>query len=202
MSSTRCNEVCWKERNFPEIAQCARKLGATVVFVGESGLDAHCVYGRTWGRKGKTPVVRVSNSKYRVSILAAMGPDGSLHCRLHEGSVTGAVFLTFPGQVARESEGKVIVVADNASSRKSGLVLAWMAEHAAECEIEFQPTYAPEVNPVELLRAWVKREASQRASRTKAALKRNLEAALETVKASPERVRAFCKERDCKYIIV
>ncbi len=202
MSSTRCNEVCWKERNFPEIAQCARKLGATVVFVGESGLDAHCVYGRTWGRKGKTPVVRVSNSKYRVSILAAMGPDGSLHCRLHEGSVTGAVFLTFPGQVTRESEGKVIVVADNASSRKSGLVLAWMAEHAAECEIEFQPTYAPEVNPVELLRAWVKREASQRASRTKAALKRNLEAALETVKASPERVRAFCKERDCKYIIV
>lgn len=194
--------AAWKAQDFPKIAKRARKLGATIVFADESGLDSRCVYGRTWGRKGETPVVRVSNAKYRFSMLAAIGADGSLHYRLHEGSVTGAVFLKFLEQVTREREGKVIVVADNVSIHKSKLVMGWMAEHEAECEIEFQPTYAPEVNPVELLWAWVKREASQRTSKTKAALKRNLEAVLEIMKASPEKVRAFFRERDCKYILV
>ena len=67
--------------------------------------------------------------------------------------------------------------------------------------IEYQPKYSPEVNPVELVWAWVKGTVSKMTSKTKAELRSNLEAALELLKRSPERVQRFFEEQDCKYIL-
>lgn len=54
---------------------------------------------------------------------------------------------------------------------------------------------------MELVWAWVKGKVSRMTSKTKAELRSNLEAALEVLKGSPERVQKFFEEKDCKYIL-
>ena len=93
----------------------------------------------------------------------------------------------------------MLVVVDNCSIHTA--TKQWIAGNADKCEIFYQPTYAPEVNPVELTWALVKREVSQQVSKTKAQMSANLKTAFHSLKESPEKVQAFFREKDCKYIL-
>lgn len=190
----------WKNKEFQKIVKRAQQNKAVVIFVDESGLASQCVYGRTWGNKGETPIVRVANKKFRFNLLAAIGSDGRLHYQLREGRTDAKVFVAFLQQVQRES-GRVIVIADNASIHTAGLVKEWVEEQKGEVEIEYLPTYSPELNPVEIVWSWVKRRVSRMTSKTKAQLRKNLQAVMEQLKAAPEQVKAFFKEQDCQYIL-
>ena len=85
----------WKDEEFPRIAKRAIELGASIVFADESGLSSHCVYGRTWGVKGKTPIVRVEDSRFRLNMFAAISPDGEIYFMIHEGLGTTERFCRF-----------------------------------------------------------------------------------------------------------
>ena len=191
----------WKDKEFPRVAKRAKELGASIVFADESGLSSHCVYGRTWGVKGETPVVRVANSRFRLNMFAAISPDGEIYFMIHEGRGTAERFCQFLEKTVRESGKKILIVVDNCSIRKANKTKEWIAENADECEIFYQPTYSPEVNPVELAWALIKRQVSQQVSKTKAQMRANLKTAFHSLKESPEQVRAFFREADCKYIL-
>ena len=121
--------------------------GKTIVFADESGLAAQCVYGRTWGRKGETPIVKTANSKYRVSMLAAISPDGRLHWKLHEGSVSALEFIEFLEQVKQATAGNLIVVVDNSSVHTANLVRAWSKAQEGKVELEYQADVQPGSEP-------------------------------------------------------
>ena len=134
-------------------------------------------------------------------MLTAISPQGQICSMLHEGSVNAEVFVRFLRQLTHEIQGKVIVVVDNLSIHTAKRVAEWVKDHKEQVGMEFQPTYSPEVNPMELVWAWVKGRVSKMTSKTKAELRSNLEAALELLKRSPERVRKFFEEQDCQYIL-
>ncbi len=77
----------------------------------------------------------------------------------------------------------------------------WLAANQAAAELYVQPTYSPQVNPVELLGALVKRRVRRELSKTEAQLRDNLEAAFQSLQKAPEQVRAFFREADCKSIL-
>ena len=190
----------WQQKVYPVIAKEANKKGATIVFADESGLQSQCVYGRTWGKKGTTPVVRVANSRFRLSILGAVSPSGELIYSVHKGAVNSTVFCQFLEKIQQEYGGTIVVIVDNLRVHKSAYVKAWLARSSGDIELEYQPTYSPEVNPVELLWALAKRRASQRVCRTKADLQRNIETVLEEIRESNDEVRSLFEEQDCRYI--
>ena len=41
------------------------------------------MYGRTWGVKGKTPIVRVANSRFHLNMFAEISPDGEIYFMIH-----------------------------------------------------------------------------------------------------------------------
>ena len=47
----------WRRETFPAIAKQAKAAGGEVYFWDESGFRADSVHGKTWGKKGQTPVV-------------------------------------------------------------------------------------------------------------------------------------------------
>ena len=171
------------------------------MFADESGLRSDCVYGRTWGGKGRTPVVKVANSGFRLNMLAAISAEGGIYFMIHEGRETADRFCEFLEKMVRESDKKILVVVDNCSIHTAKKTKHWIAENADKCEIFYQPTYAPEVNPVELTWALVKRQVSQQVSKTKAQIRANLKTEFHSLKESLEEVRAFFREKDCKYIL-
>ena len=191
----------WKDKGFPRVVKRAKELDAVIVFADESGLRSDCVYGRTWGGKGRTPVVRVANSRFRLNMLAAISAEGEIYFMIHEGRGTAERFCEFLEKMVRESGKKILVVADNCSIHTAKKTKQWIAENADKCEIFYQPIYAPEVNPVELTWALVKRQVSQQVSKTKAQMRANLKTAFHSLKESPEEVQAFFREKDCKYIL-
>ncbi len=133
-------------------------------------------------------------------MLAAISPDGRLHWKLHEGSVRALEFIEFLEQVKQATAGNLIVVEDNASVHTANLVRAWSKAQEGKVELEYQPTYSPEVNPVEILWTWVKSRVSRMLSKTKAEMRKNLKATLALLSEDSELVKKFFSEQDCKYI--
>lgn len=85
----------WKEMGFPKIRRMAKKAKA-LIFVGdEAGIRSDCPTGRTWGIRGKTPVVKASGARFSVNMLSAVSPDGRFRYMVHEGRVTADTFYDF-----------------------------------------------------------------------------------------------------------
>ena len=90
---------------------------------------------------------------------------------------------------------------DKFSIRKANKKKQWIADNGENFEILYQPAYCPDVNPVELTRARVKRQVRQQVSKTKAQIRASLKTALDALKRLPEKVQAFFREADCQYIL-
>ncbi len=124
-------------------------------------------------------------------MLAAISPDGRLHWKLHEGSVNALAFTEFLEQVTQATAGKLIVVVDNGSVHTANLVREWLKAQEGKIELAYQPTYSPEVNPVEILWTWVKSRASRMLSKMKADMRKNLKATLERLSEGSELVKNY-----------
>jgi len=117
------------------------------------------VIRRTWAPRGQTPVLRTKSSWRRASALGAIAYSKARapRLRLH---FTRRPFrkedvLRFVKHLARHVRGRVVLVLDNLGAHKSRLLKAWLAEHR-RIRVMYLPPYAPELNPVEGLWAWLK----------------------------------------------
>ena len=57
----------WKTQVYPKLAARAKKLGADIYFWDEAGFRADAVQGRTWSKKGQTPVIDVPVQRQTIS---------------------------------------------------------------------------------------------------------------------------------------
>jgi transposase len=132
-----------------------------LVFIDESGFSESGVVRHTWAPRGKTPVLKSKgNSWKRMSMIGAIGyrADGSrsrLFMRLKRGAVHAEQFVTFLAHLQRQMRGKIIVIWDNLHGHRGKLVRQWAQKHP-RCRLTYLPAYAPELNPVEALWAWLK----------------------------------------------
>ncbi len=79
---------------------------------------------------------------------------------MREGPVTAEVFREFLKQIAEEADRKILLVVGNCSIHRARTIREWLEANQAAIELYFQPTYSPQVNPVELLGALVQRRVS------------------------------------------
>ncbi|MGW2370747.1 IS630 family transposase [Streptomyces sp. NPDC001667] len=54
----------WREETWPAIRAKARSEGAEVLFAGQVGIRSGHITGRTWGEKGRTPVVCRTGNRF------------------------------------------------------------------------------------------------------------------------------------------
>ncbi len=120
---------------------------------------------------------------------------------MREGPVTAEVFREFLQQIAEETDRKILLAVDNCRMHRARVIQEWLAANQAAAELYFQPAYSPPVNPVELLGALIKRRVSRQLSKTEAQPRANLEATFQSLQGTPEQVRAFFREVDCKSIL-
>jgi len=76
----------WQRETYPGIAQQAKQEDAEIFFRGESGFRADTVHGKTWGLRGKTPVVHRAGRRQSVSAASAVnsrGLSGSASIKVH-----------------------------------------------------------------------------------------------------------------------
>lgn len=62
----------WKEQDYPELKKRARKYGARIYFLDETGFSSEPNLRRTYGLKGQTPVVKTTGQRQKVNVISAV----------------------------------------------------------------------------------------------------------------------------------
>jgi transposase len=141
----------------------ARRLGAHLVFLDESGFQLTPLVRRTWAPRGCTPLLRHWQRHDRVSILSSLSlSPGRRHCglyfrcQLNENFHASEVVLCLR-DLLRHLRGPVIVLLDNAKIHRGPLLAALCRRHP-RLRLVYFPSYAPELNPAEGIWARAKTE--------------------------------------------
>jgi putative transposase len=133
--------------------------------------------GRTWGRRGRTPVVEISGKgSGRVSVAGLVclkpGQRGRLmwRTRLHRGrknergSFSEDDYIAFLDQAHQRLNAPIVLIWDNLNTHVSGRMQTLIAARDWLTVIRL-PSYAPDLNPAEGVWRWMKRGLTNLAAR-------------------------------------
>jgi putative transposase len=147
----------------------AAEQGAWLCFEDEAGQTLHPPKARTWGRRGRTPVMAVSGKgSGRVSIagLVCVRPGERTRLiyrtRLHRGrkgerrSFAEADYAALLDAAHQQLGGPIVVIWDNLNTHRSAVMRELIATRDWLHVIRL-PAYAPELNPVEHVWSHIKR---------------------------------------------
>jgi transposase len=193
--------AAWKSETFPKLAARAKRSGADIWFWDESGFRADSVHGRTWGKKGQTPVVAVPGQRQTVSAASAVNAKGAFWCMTYKGGLNADLFVTMLKLLMRRRRNPLYLVLDNLPSHKAKVVRDYVEATRGKLELHFLPGYAPELNPDELVWNYMKRTGVARRPLTAGEVLQDcIDAQMKAIGENPALVRAFFRNKNVAYI--
>lgn len=186
----------WVKRDYPRLRKRARKLGATIFFLDEAGFSSEPNLGRTYGLKGRTPVVKTTGQRQKVNAISALSARGGFWSQVYTGMLNAGRFVEFLKNFRRGGRGKVFMVVDGHPSHRAKMVAAYVASCRGDLELHFLPPYAPDLNPDEFVWQYAKTNgAAKKPLKANESLKERVKSDMAAIKARPELVRSFfCAE--------
>src|SRR5205085_8571208 len=98
----------WLKREYPKIKALARREKADIYFGDAAHMRSEKQSGRTWGKKGETPVVFRTGARYRMSLISAVTSRGHMRFMIKEkGGVNAEVFIEFLRRLMIGSKNKI-----------------------------------------------------------------------------------------------
>ena len=85
----------WLEEEYPAIRKLARQYKAHIHWLDEMGLRSDHQAGRSYGRRGQTPVVFGTGQRFRCNMISAITNRGRLAFMIFRQRFTARVFLNF-----------------------------------------------------------------------------------------------------------
>ncbi|WP_190816602.1 IS630 family transposase [Saccharopolyspora pogona] len=190
----------WLEEDYPAIAARARREGAVILWLDQTGIRSDAAVGRTWAPVGQTPVVGKTGKRFSVNAMCAIGNKGELYFTVYTGSFNASVFVPFLDRLTRHLDRKVHLIVDGHPVHRRKTVRKWVDDHAAAIEMHFLPGYSPELNPDEILNADLKRTMSTgTAPKTRDELETGVRSFLHRLQKSPGRVRSYFGKPEVRY---
>jgi transposase len=191
----------WRRETYPAIARQAKAEGGEVFFWDESGFRADTVHGRTWGVRGRTPVVARPGQRQSIGAASAVNAKGGFWYCTYHGGLTSELFVRLLGKMLRHRTKPIHLVIDGLPAHKTKLVKDYVQSTAGRLTLHFLPGYAPELNPDELVWSHVKRSGVARTPlRQGERLQDKIAAQLARVKQAPSLVRSFFRAPSVAYI--
>src|ERR1700688_2304911 len=193
----------WLAEEYPAIRAQARQFKAQIHWLDEMGLRSDHQAGRSYGRRGQTPVVFGTGQRFRCNMISAITNRGRLAFMIFRQRFTTRVFLNFLGRLlrlTRKTRRKIFLIVDGHPVHKSRAVQHWLAEHAEQIRIFCLPSYSPELNPDELLNQDVKTNALGRVRPANVhEMMGNVRSYLRITQARPRLVKNYFRERHVQY---
>lgn len=193
----------WLAEEYPAIRAQARQFKAQIHWLDEMGLRSDHQAGRSYGRRGQTPVVFGTGQRFRCNMISAITNRGRLAFMIFRQRFTTRVFLNFLGRLlrlTRKTRRKIFLIVDGHPVHKARSVRRWLTEHAQQIRIFCLPSYSPELNPDELLNQDVKTNALGRVRPVNVQeMMGNLRSYLRITQARPKLVKRYFRERHVEY---
>jgi transposase len=186
----------WLEQTYPKLKQRARRLGAKIFFLDEAGFQSDPPLGRTYGLKGKTPVVVTSGHRQSLNVISAVNARGEFWAATYTGKLNAEAFVAFLENFMKGRRGKVFLVVDGHPAHKANRVVKLVASMEGRLELHPLPAYAPDLNPDEFVWSHMKTNGvSKKPLKKNESLKDRIEEDLLKIHQNPALVRSFfCAE--------
>jgi len=152
----------WRNKQYPRIRAEAAKTNAEIIFWDEAGYRLDDQVGRSWGARGQTPVVEATGKRGRTNSAIAMSPHGAFWYEEFESNLNSKQFCDLLERFMRARNRKVILIIDSHPAHTSKATRAHFEEFGDRLSVEYLPGYAPELNPVEYVNHYVKKEGPRK----------------------------------------
>lgn len=157
----------WLDEEYPEIQREAKRVGAELHWADEMGMQSDHQAGRSYGRKGQTPVIAGTGQRFSCHLISSITNRGTLRFMVFRGRFNTGVFLDFLRRLIHDAQRLVYLILDRHPVHKAKKVQEWLRRHAKQIRVFFLPPYSLELNPDEMLNNDVKSNAvGRRRART------------------------------------
>lgn len=192
----------WKEEKYPELRKRAAQRGADIFFLDEVGVRSDSPLGRSYGLKGKTPVVKTSGQRQKINAISAVNAKGAFWYNVYGGMLTAALFIRMLRDLMKGRKKPVFLVVDGLPAHKARSVADFVQSTQGRLELHFLPPYAPDLNPDEFAWSHLKQNGtSKKPLRKNEALRERVESDLAAIKKDKKLVRSFFKAPSVSYAI-
>lgn len=190
----------WQKETYPKLKTRAKRAGATIFFLDEAGFQSDPPLGRTYGLKGKTPVVRTSGQRQSINVISAVTARGEFWAATYTGKLDAESFVAFLKNFMKGRRGKVILVVDGHPAHKANLVKRYIQDLQGRLELHFLPPYAPDLNPDEFVWSYMKGNGvSKKPLKKNESMRERVEEDLVKLRKNPELVRSFFRAESVCY---
>lgn len=120
--------------------------------------------------------------------------------RFFDGAIRTAQIIEFLGALMRHIARPLLIVWDGVGPHKSRALRAWLEEQNGRIAISFLPAYAPELNPVEAIWAYLKKhEIANLCPANLAEVSDFARRRLRSMQRRPKLIRAFWQQAELAF---
>jgi transposase len=191
----------WLKQEYPKIRALARRENADIYFGDAAHMRSDHHAGRTWGKRGETPVVLSTGARYRMSLISAVSSCGHMRFMIKEkGGVNADVFIEFIRRLLIGCENKIFLIVDRGPAHIAKKTKEFVAGLEGRLRLFYLPPYSPDQNPDELVWKHLKADTVGRTSITSFDdFKEKVRSSMLSLQRSPAKIRAFFQKPSLQY---
>ncbi len=193
----------WLEREYPAIRSAAKREKARIHWADEMGMRSDHQAGRSYGRRGRTPVIPGTGRRFGCNMISTVTNRGRLSFMVFKARFTAPVCIRFLRRLVRQSKNKVFLIWDRHPVHRSAAVRRWLDRHRGRIRMSFLPGYRPELNPDEYLNNDVKSNAvGRQRPADQSEMISQVRSYLRQTQGRPDVVRNYFNHEDVAYAAV
>jgi transposase len=191
----------WLRKDYPKIKKMAQIVGADIFFGDAAHMRSDHHGGKTWGKKGQTPVVETTGARYGMSLISAITAKGHMRFMVKDrGGVNADVFIEFLKRLLTGATKPIFLIVDRGPAHRARKTKAFVETLGGKLRLFFLPPYSPDRNPDELVWKHLKADTAGRMVTTdKANFKRKVVASTRSLQKRPEKIQSFYQKPSLKY---
>jgi transposase len=191
----------WLKKEYPKIKALAQRDKAEIFFGDAAHMRSDHHAGRTWGKRGETPVVETTGARHRMSLISAITARGHMRFMIKEkGGVNAEVFIEFLKRLITGAKRPVILIVDRGPAHIAKKTKAFVERLKGKLRLFYLPPYSPDRNPDELVWKHLKADTVGRmAISDKADFKTKVRSSMRQLQSDPEKIRSFYQKPSLKY---
>ena len=191
----------WLKREYPGIRALAQREKARIYFGDAAHMRSDHHSGRTWGKKGQTPVVSSTGARYRMSLISAVTARGHMRFMIKEkGGVNADVFIAFLKRLMVGSRNKIFLIVDRGPAHVARKTKMFVAGLGGALQLFYLPPYSPDRNPDELVWKHLKADTVGRAAIASLAdFRSKVKSSMLSLQRNPDKIRNFFQKPSLQY---
>jgi transposase len=191
----------WLKEEYPKIKALAAREKADIYFGDAAHIRSDHHAGRTWTKKGETPVVLSTGQRRGTSMISAITSRGHLRFMIIEdGSVNADAFIEFIKRLLVGAQRKIFLIVDGGPAHRAKKTKAFVESLQGIVRLFFLPPNSPDRNADELVWRHVKADTVRRmVTSSKRDLVKKARSSLLSLQRLPSKIRSLFPEETPRY---